>query len=109
MIVWIGAALCILGTLFFIAGALGLLRLPDTLSRLHALTKADNVGLGLIALGCGLLSGDLWFAIKCLFIWLVMLVVSSLTGVLIAGRTLAQLKPDRPPTATLEKGQANVD
>ena len=29
----------------------GLLRFPDTLTRLHALTKADNLGLGLVVLG----------------------------------------------------------
>jgi len=39
-----------LAALFFSAGTLGLLRLPDTLSRIHALTKADNLGLGLAAL-----------------------------------------------------------
>ena len=36
---------------FFFAGTVGLLRFPDSLSRLHALTKADNLGLGLIVLG----------------------------------------------------------
>ncbi|MGY6570737.1 MAG: cation:proton antiporter, partial [Salinarimonas sp.] len=39
------------GLIFFAAGTLGLIRFPDTHSRLHALTKADNLGLGLIALG----------------------------------------------------------
>ena len=34
------------GLTFFIAGSIGLLRLPDVYSRLHALTKADNVGFG---------------------------------------------------------------
>ena len=33
------------GSLFFMAGTVGLLRFPDSLSRLHALTKADNLGL----------------------------------------------------------------
>ncbi len=40
-----------LGAVFFLAGAVGLLRFPDTLTRLHALTKADNVGFGLVVLG----------------------------------------------------------
>jgi len=40
-----------LGSLFFLAGTVGLLRFPDTLTRLHALTKADNLGLGLVVLG----------------------------------------------------------
>src|SRR5499426_613844 len=50
------------GVFFFLAGSIGLLRFPDALSRLHALTKADNVGLGLVMLGLlpragGLLAG----------------------------------------------------
>ena len=39
------------GALFIMAGTVGLLRFPNSLSRLHALTKADNLGLGLIVLG----------------------------------------------------------
>jgi multicomponent Na+:H+ antiporter subunit G len=50
------------GSGFFLAGTVGLLRFPDPLTRLHALTKADNLGLGLIVLGLlpqvdGLLAG----------------------------------------------------
>ena len=36
--------------MFFLAGTVGLLRFPDTMTRLHALTKVDNLGLGLIVL-----------------------------------------------------------
>ena len=39
------------GVFFFLAGTVGLLRFPDSMSRLHALTKADNLGLGLIVVG----------------------------------------------------------
>jgi len=39
------------GVFFYVAGTIGLLRFPDTLTRLHALTKADNLGLGLVVLG----------------------------------------------------------
>ena len=39
------------GAILFMAGTVGLLRFPDTLTRLHALTKVDNLGLGLIVLG----------------------------------------------------------
>ena len=39
------------GVFFFFAGTVALLRFPDSLSRLHALTKADNLGLGLVVLG----------------------------------------------------------
>jgi multicomponent Na+:H+ antiporter subunit G len=33
------------GAFFFLAGTVGLLRFPDSFTRLHALTKADNLGL----------------------------------------------------------------
>ena len=39
------------GAFFFLASTVGLLRFPDALTRLHALTKADNLGLGLVVLG----------------------------------------------------------
>lgn len=38
----LAAPLMLTGLFFFIAGSVGLLRLPDVYSRLHALTKADN-------------------------------------------------------------------
>ena len=41
----------IAGCVLFMAGTVGLLRFPDELSRLHALTKVDNLGLGLIVAG----------------------------------------------------------
>lgn len=44
-------ACIVLGCFFYLAGTVGLLRLPDVFTRLHALTKADNLGLGLIVLG----------------------------------------------------------
>jgi multicomponent Na+:H+ antiporter subunit G len=61
------------GVVFFIAGTAGLLRFPDPLSRLHALAKADNLGLGLIVLGLLPLMGDIFAALKLLLIWLLVL------------------------------------
>lgn len=58
MIALLGMALIGAGTLFFIAGTVGLLRFPDLYCQLHALTKADGVGLALIGLGAALLSGS---------------------------------------------------
>ena len=60
----------LLGALFFLAGVVGLLRFPDTLSRLHALTKADNVGLGLIVIGLLPQAGSVFAALKLLLVWL---------------------------------------
>jgi multicomponent Na+:H+ antiporter subunit G len=40
-----------LGTLFFLLGTIGLLRFPEVYTRLHAVTKADTLGVGLILVG----------------------------------------------------------
>jgi multicomponent Na+:H+ antiporter subunit G len=65
------------GTFFFIAGTIGILRFPDTYMRLHAITKADNLGLGLIVLALGMQSGSLFVAGKLMLIWLLAMLVGS--------------------------------
>ncbi len=72
------------GCFFFLAGTLGLLRLPDLFTRLHALTKADNLGLGLVAAGMAIHIGCPWAALKIFFIWLFTLLASSTSCYLIA-------------------------
>lgn len=76
--------LFVAGCGFFAIGTLGLFRLPDTVSRLHALTKADNLGLGLIVLG--LLPSMPSFAagLKIILIWFVVLATSATSAHLIA-------------------------
>jgi multicomponent Na+:H+ antiporter subunit G len=88
MITVIATALILVGLLFFIAGTVGLLRFPDVHSRLHALTKADNLGLGFLAAGIAILSGDGWVAAKLLLIWLLTMVAAATVAQLIA-RTAA--------------------
>jgi multicomponent Na+:H+ antiporter subunit G len=72
------------GVIFFLAGVVGLLRFPDALTRLHALTKADNVGLGLVVLGLLPQAGSLFVALKLLLVWLTVLLAGATVGQLIA-------------------------
>ena len=72
------------GVVFFIAGTVGLLRFPDTLTRLHALTKADNLGLGLVVLGLLPRVSDPLAALKLLCVWLLVLLASATASQLIA-------------------------
>jgi multicomponent Na+:H+ antiporter subunit G len=73
-----------LGTFFFIASTLGVLRFPDVYSRLHALTKADNVGLGLIVIGVALRMPDVGGVLKLFLIWLSVIISSSASCYLVA-------------------------
>jgi len=70
------------GVFFFLAGTVGLLRFPDPLTRLHALTKADNLGLGLVVLGLVPQADAPLGALKLIAVWLL---------VQLAGATVAQL------------------
>ncbi len=80
----VGLILIIAAIPFFWGGSLGLLRFPDVYTRLHALTKADNLGLGLVAAGSMFLADDWMVAIKLLFIWLLVLTASTVSCFLIA-------------------------
>lgn len=70
------------GVLFFLAGTVGLLRFPDPFTRLHALTKADNLALGLVVLGLLPQADGVAGALKLVGIWVL---------VLLSGATAAQL------------------
>jgi multicomponent Na+:H+ antiporter subunit G len=75
------------GVFFYIAGTVGLLRFPDSLSRLHALTKADNLGLGLIALGLLPRAPTVLGAFKIIVVWALVMLSGASTAQLI-GRAL---------------------
>lgn len=72
------------GAFFFLAGTIGLLRFPDTLTRLHALTKADNLGLGLVIVGLLPQVDGVLAALKLVCIWLLVLLAASTVSQLIA-------------------------
>jgi|SRR5215471_4288731 len=72
------------GAFFFLAGTVGLLRFPDALSRVHALTKADNLGLGLIVVGLLFQTEGLRAALKLVAVWLLALLAGAAVTQLIA-------------------------
>lgn len=79
-----GAFLVGLGAVFITIGTVGLIRFPDLYSRLHALAKVDNVGLGCIALGLMLEASSVSIALKIGAIWLLTLVSSASLAYIIA-------------------------
>jgi len=72
------------GVLFFLSALVGLLRLPDVFTRLHALTKADNLGLGLIVAGLAVQAGSAAVVVRLLLVWLVIMLASATTCSLLA-------------------------
>lgn len=62
----ITALFLILGSLFCFVAALGMLRLPDTVIRMHAATKAGTLGTGLILVGEAFFYGELSITLRAL-------------------------------------------
>jgi multicomponent Na+:H+ antiporter subunit G len=99
MVNWISFLLLFLAAFFFIGGTVGLLRFPDVYSRLHALTKADNIGLGFVVLAL-LIQVDSWYwASRLLIIWAFVMAASATNAYLIAraaiGKGIVLWKPSK--------------
>lgn len=64
----------LLGAFFLLVGTVGLIRLPDVFSRMHATTKSDTLGLGLVLIGLIIYQGFELTSLKMLliiiFLWL---------------------------------------
>lgn len=74
----------ITGVFFFISGTVGLLRFPDVYTRLHALTKADNLGLGFLLAGLALQAESWTVVAKMLLIWFLVMLAGASVAHLIA-------------------------
>ena len=66
-------ALLLSGAFFFLTGALGMVRLPDVFTRMHAAGMADTMGAGLILAGLCVHSGVNLVTVRLLlvlaFVW----------------------------------------
>lgn len=100
-------ALLVAGTAFFVAGTVGLLRFPDLPTRLHAVAKADNLGLGLIVIALIVdeiareAASGMGIALKLLLVWALALVGTAANSHLLAGHARAHdTDPERAADAT---------
>ncbi len=84
----VSALLLASGAFFFFAGTVGLLRFPDVYTRLHALSKVDNLGLGLVVLGL-MVRADSWpVALELALIWGLALAAAATASYLVATSAL---------------------
>jgi multicomponent Na+:H+ antiporter subunit G len=74
---WIG-----IGGLLLMVSAIGLVRMPDTLTRMHAATKASTLGSLLVMIGATFIAPHLWF--KLLLLGLFILLTNPLSASILA-------------------------
>jgi len=89
------------GSVFVIIGGIGLLRLPDFYSRIHAASITDTVGAWLVLIGLMLQAGLNLIMVKLLLILVLLLLTSPLASHALAKAAfLRGLKPlDGPPSS----------
>ncbi|MBB1018596.1 monovalent cation/H(+) antiporter subunit G, partial [Dietzia sp. DQ11-71] len=85
------------GLLFFTAGTVGLLRFPDLRSRLHAVTKADTLGLGFVMLALSLASDSLWAAATFMLVWVLGMGAAAVSASLLGSGPEAAPEADGAP------------
>ncbi len=106
------SALLVMAGLFGLVGSFGLIRLPDTMTRLHAPTKATTLGVGgvLIASMVYFLVFMDHFSFHELMITLFLLLTAPITANLVAKAHLhrAERPENLPPTGT-GRGWATYD
>ncbi len=82
--------ICILlGLFFMIVGAIGVLRLPDVFTRLHAAGMTDTMGAGFILVGLAVQAGPGLLAVRLLLVWAFLLFTSPIGTHALARAALA--------------------
>jgi multicomponent Na+:H+ antiporter subunit G len=81
----IAAALLLVGSLFCLVAAVGMLRLPDTLIRMHAATKAGTLGTGCILAAEAVVAGELGITLRAAAV-IVFLLLTAPVGAHLIGR-----------------------
>lgn len=74
-----GIFICV-GTIFFIIGTTGLLRMPDLYTRLHPSTKCDTLGACSVMIGLAVYGGLSFATLKLLVIVFFLLLSSATCG-----------------------------
>jgi multicomponent Na+:H+ antiporter subunit G len=79
----IAAILMVIGSLFCLVSAVGMLRLPDTLMRMHAATKAGTLGTGLIVVAVAIFTNELGTTLKAIAVIVFLLLTAPVAAHLI--------------------------
>lgn len=82
--IWVAGGLLLLGAFLMLLTGIGLLRMPDIFTRMHAATKSASLGVALLLLAAALVFQDAMVVTKALvtiaFIFLTAPVAASLLG-----------------------------
>ena len=84
IIIYLGSVVLIVGAAFSLIAAIGVVRLPDLLTRMHAASKAGAVGGGLVLLSVALLCFDVAIALRAILAIVFLLLTTPIAAHLLA-------------------------
>ena len=79
------------GLFFMIVGTIGILRMPDILTRLHPAGMTDTMGAGLLLLGMAFQTSDWMVLVRLLFVYFFLLFTSPIASHALARAALVGL------------------
>ncbi|MGI9405506.1 MAG: monovalent cation/H(+) antiporter subunit G [Hyphomicrobiaceae bacterium] len=77
---WLSWVLIAAGSFVIVVGALGLIRMPDVFTRMHAAGMIDTMGATLLLAGMALTSGFSLVTLKLVVLWLLFFFTSPVAG-----------------------------
>jgi multicomponent Na+:H+ antiporter subunit G len=83
MISYLVGILLLIGSLFCLVAALGMVRLPDTLTRMHAATKAGTLGAGLLVVAAAFFYRELGISLRVATVIVLLLLTAPVAAHLI--------------------------
>ena len=108
MIAWLSMFLLVSGAALMGLAGLGLYRMPDLFTRMHAATKGASLGVGLMLIGAALGFGELAVATKALvttaFIFLTAPVAAHLLG-----RAAYSIKTPLWDRTVIDEGKGKIE
>ncbi|MBZ4655562.1 MAG: monovalent cation/proton antiporter, MnhG/PhaG subunit [Thermoanaerobacter sp.] len=94
-----------MGIFFFVVSTVGVVRLPDLYSRLHAATICDTLGLGLVALSLTMRYGISIESLKLLFIVVLIWIANPVAAHLVSKAAYINKLPTVQGKFVIEEGE----
>ncbi len=102
MIDYITGVLMITGSIFCLVAAVGIVRLPDVLTRIHAATKAGTLGAGLLTLAEAMFYRQLGISLRAATVIVLLLLTAPVAAHLI-GRAAYRSGAARSPRTWVDE------
>ena len=99
---FLAVPMLLLGFFFLMVGTVGLIRLPDIYTRMHATGKCDTLGAGLTLLALAIIAPNIQTAIKIALVMGIILVINPTTTHVVANSAYRYGAHEMPGTMVLD-------